>query len=273
MAAGIADLTGIRAKLRRAKEHQNTLKTEFSIWVEQHANTRRFQIRRDSSWYVVTGEPFPQLDIRFCIIAGDLVHNLRSALDHLVWQLVIRDGQEPSRRNEFPICYSQKRFRDDVKFRKNKPKLSVLYGIMVDGDAWTIIEKAQPYVSLLPEENLIGLIGRLSSLDKHRTLYVQMPMVGDIKDAISWSPEAILLEERIGVQALSFEHPTEVVRYRFADNPYPNVQVKGGLPISPTIGEGTEEGYQLDIPMFNNLIGAVTAIVDEVSKLPRVIDV
>ena len=37
-------------------------------------------------------------------MAGDAVHNARSALDHLAWGLVIRDGGAPTRYTAFPIA-------------------------------------------------------------------------------------------------------------------------------------------------------------------------
>ncbi len=273
MVTNIADLTGVRAKLKRAKEHQSVLEAEVDIWGKQQANVRRFKIRCDGLWHIVTCEPLPQPDIRFSIIAGDLIHNLRSALDHLVYQLVLREGQQPSHWNEFPIYESKQRFLEEVKVRKSRPECSFLYGITVDGDAWTIIEKAQPYTSPNPRTDILGIIGRLSILDKHRTLCVQIPFVGDIRKAISWNPDAILLEERIGALTLSLEKPTEVVRYRFADQPNPNMHVQGRLTINPTFGEGDIEGScQFGIGFFNKLINSVASIVDEVSKLPRVIN-
>ena len=270
---GIADLTGIRAKLGRAKEHLTTLRTEFDIWAQQQADTIGFYIERDGPWYTIITKPLNQPPIRFSIIAGDIIHNLRSALDHLVWQLVLRDGQKPSRTNEFPIYESEELFSKEVKFRK-KPERSVLNGITIDGDAWTIIEKAQPYNSP-PHTSPIGVIGQLSNVDKHRTIYMQVPFVGkDIRRAIGWSSEAVLLEERIGDKALSFEKPTEVIRYRFADHPDPNVHVKGSLPLVPTFGQGPiKGGYQMSLGMFSVLVNKVTEIVDEVSNLPRIIDV
>lgn len=274
MATDVADLTGVRAKLRRAKEHHSTLKVEFDVWGKEHADALIFHVRRDGPWYVITANPVPQPDIRFSTIAGDIIHNLRSALDHLVWQLVLRDGHEPSRRNEFPICERKERFFNEVKFRKSKPKLSVLYGITVDGDAWTIIERAQPYHCVPVSLNRVLILGRLSNMDKHRTLCIQMPFVRDINEVIGWSPEAILLEQRVGKIDLSLEEITEVVRYRFADKPYPNVHMKGRLAFYPTFGEGAiEYGCQVTLGYFSILINAVTKIVDDISKLPRVIDV
>lgn len=38
----------------------------------------------------------------FSLLVGDCLHNLRSSLDHLAWQLVRCDGATPSRRTAFP---------------------------------------------------------------------------------------------------------------------------------------------------------------------------
>lgn len=274
MSIGIADLKGVRAKLRRAEEHNRCLVTEFNAWIELYIKASMFNIWRDGVWYVVTVEPFPEPDIRFSTIAGDIIHNLRCALDHLVGQLVLRDGHEPSWRTDFPIYDSQKSFFEEVKFRKSKPEHSVLYGITIDGDAWTIIEGAQPYNSTPFFRSPLRVIKKFSNADKHRTFLPQLANVGNIIDAVGWNPNAILLDQRIGTSSVSFKKKTEVVRYRFADEPNPNVNVKGNLSIEVGFSDGREkDSYHIGFDTFHILIHEVTGIVGKISKLPRVIDV
>jgi len=273
MSIGIADLSGVRAKLRRADEHNRSLISEFNTWIEPQTKSM-FNIWRDGTWYVVSVEPFPEPDIRFSMIAGDIIHNLRCALDHLVCQLVFRDGNEPSWRNEFPIYDTQDIFFNEVKFRKKNPEIGVLHGITVDGDAWTIIEEAQPYKRTHFFESPLRVIKKFSNVDKHRTFLPQLAHTGNIIDTIGWNPDAILLEQRIGTSRLSFEKKTEVVRYRFADKPDPKVHVKGDLPIEVGFSDGREkDSYRLGFRMFHILITEVTGIVNKISKLPRIIDV
>jgi hypothetical protein len=272
MTIGVADLAGVRAKLKRAKEHFGTLESEIKDWAKEQSHTHKFYIRRDGVWHVVTADAFPNPGIRLSIIAGDILHNVRSALDHLITQLVLRDGNEPTKRNEFPICDTPKKFFDEVKFRKKSPELGALYGITVDGDAWAIIEGAQPYAGISSD---LTVIRRLSNMDKHRTLCTQLPIPysRSIAQAIGWNPDAILLEQRFSGAALSLEHVTELVRYRFADQPDPNVHVKGDLPVDPSFGEIVEDGWQVTFRRFNTFINTATSIVDQVSQLPHVIDV
>lgn len=275
MSTSVADLTGVRAKLWRAEEHRRSLIAEWNLWCNQPANLRVCYIRRDGPWYVVTIQPLPQPDIRFSIIAGDIIHNLRCALDHLVYQLVLRDGHKPTRRNEFPIYESEEGFRNEVKSRKRNPEAGVLFGITIDGDAWAIIEKAQPYLSS-PQKSLLAVIGHLSNMDKHRTLCSQISFVGyeAIKHAVGWSHEAILREQRVGAGVLSSEKETEIVRFRFADYPDPKVRMIDKFQIDPTFGEGEiKGGFQVGLGLFRSLIDTVTEITDEISKLPRVVDI
>jgi len=267
MATGIAELVGVRAKLRRAEEHNGTFKTEFGIWAKHQSHGCVFHIRRDDVWHIVLVDPPKQaLDIHLSVILGDLVYNLRSALDHLVWQLVLRDGNEPSDANQFPICDTREGFTKEIDKRKR------LQGITVEGDAWAIVKAAQPYNCVPPESSVLRTIRQLSNMDKHRTVPYYLAFPRDVRNIISWNPDAILFEEKCSGLPLSLEEPTEIIRLRFAKYPNPNVNVKGALTIDPTLGQGPGGGYQVPFAEFPTLIEAVTQIVDEVSRLPRVID-
>jgi len=273
--SGIAHLPGIVAKLARAEEHLNALKTEIAVWGNSHSDLFRFDVRRDGDWQVVIARPFPEPPIHWALIAGDMVQNLRSALDHLIWQLVLRDGHQPSRSNQFPLIDTEQRFLDEVKFRKREPERSVLYGITVDGDAWTIIERAQPYNRPNSRFDSLSVLRRLSNRDKHQTLYVQMafPNIEALADVIGWRPGAILLEQATTVAPLSFKQPTEIVRYRFDGTLDPGVHVKGRLAVAPTVGDDQADGaIQVAIGAFDGWIKRVDGIIAETRKLPRVMD-
>ena len=112
-------------------------------------------------------------------------------------------------------------------------------------------------------------------MDKHRTMYVNsaFPVDDIIRRGVTWHPEARLIEEQISSLPLSFKQPTEVVRFRFADKPDPDVHVQGRFPIDPTLGEPDADGtVQLGIGAFAGLIKMVDGVVDSIRKLPRVTD-
>ncbi|MHB1526922.1 MAG: hypothetical protein ACYCZN_11700 [Candidatus Dormibacteria bacterium] len=106
--------------------------------------------------------------IRFSLIAGDLIQNFRSALDHLAWflvQRIPRDVPLPDdelKRVYFPICDSEGQFDRSVPTK--------LPGV---GDTdLAIISQFQPY--FIGDEgkawHAFRILADLSDHDKHRTL-------------------------------------------------------------------------------------------------------
>jgi hypothetical protein len=95
------DLTGAWAKLDRADEHLATLDSSLSVW--RNSNSRPISGRPNTDntehRFYVSLDVQPPL-VRWGILIGDSVHNLRSALDHPAWQLA---GDAASRTTEFPI--------------------------------------------------------------------------------------------------------------------------------------------------------------------------
>lgn len=102
-------VAGINMKVKRAKEHINNLELLISGF-------------RESKPYEVVRQEEPNGEITFRVkvkaqppqewgaIIGDVIHNLRSSLDYLIWQLVLSNGKTPSKRTGFPICDNAKKF-------------------------------------------------------------------------------------------------------------------------------------------------------------------
>src|SRR5439155_21053237 len=71
---------------------------------EPYAVIGEYQLDRpDGQHYVFRVRIFEEPDPRWGLIAGDFVHNIRSALDYLAWQLVILNGKRPNSAVQFPI--------------------------------------------------------------------------------------------------------------------------------------------------------------------------
>jgi hypothetical protein len=90
----------------------------------------------DARAYVFSAIGETELPSRFAVLAGEVIHHLRSCLDHVVTQLVRVEGGTPDHRTEFPIC----RTREAFEVAKQRGK--------VDGLSVTVlnqIEAAQPY--------------------------------------------------------------------------------------------------------------------------------
>jgi len=162
-------LSSARLKIDRAKEHFNNLgsaintrsaeKADKPISTEFDPNGRSFKLPQDSGDHL----------LHWSLIAGDVFHNLRSALDHLVLQLALANGTSLAAASEFtffPVCMSGREFRNTT--RQLKPHLS--------RSALADIKTLQPYSTanaMKPaEHNVLYIISKLDNIDKHRMLLV-----------------------------------------------------------------------------------------------------
>jgi hypothetical protein len=82
-------LIGCRWKLQQAWRHLQAIDADIAAFLER-------------------GEDEPPIYLG--VVVGDFLHNLRCTLDHLVWQLVLLNGAEPSYRNYFPIVNTPEAF-------------------------------------------------------------------------------------------------------------------------------------------------------------------
>src|SRR4051812_24006577 len=100
----MADLSGVLAKLDRAEEHR----LEFDDLVEEYVGGEPYTIYSDydpaPGWHTLRWQALrePPLE-RLGLVFGDMISNLRTTLDYLVWQLVLAAGQRPGRRTSFPV--------------------------------------------------------------------------------------------------------------------------------------------------------------------------
>lgn len=155
-------LRGPLLKLARAKKHFATLreggeaflKTEPWGWreeVEDYAGRKReYEVY---AW--VNEEPSVELGL----IAGDVVQNLRAALDQLIWGNSAGDKRD--NQTAFPIYVTQAEYRSGAPAK--------IKGISESG--LPFIEKWQPFQwGARASEHPLAMLQRLSNTDKHRTL-------------------------------------------------------------------------------------------------------
>jgi hypothetical protein len=110
----------------------------------------------------------PPLDPSVALMVGDCIHNVRSAFDHLAYQLALKHS--PSRvaewenRIQFPIYLDEKRFNSFVD-KKVAPFISAT--------ALAEIKQLQPYwPGNDGADDIIWAISQLDVIDKHRLLVI-----------------------------------------------------------------------------------------------------
>jgi len=155
-------LDGVKAKLDRADALIADLRDRV-LPIEEAATA---SIRRDScdneSRLVYRVTEIPPISPGVGVLAGDVLHNLRSALDHLAWQLVLFDGGQPNEDTSFPILTSPPRRPLTIKPGISNPAIIAA------------LTEAQPFSEARhghdPHDDALELVRVLNNYDKHRLL-------------------------------------------------------------------------------------------------------
>jgi hypothetical protein len=156
----------IRLKIERASKHIADLTAVCKSFIDSTPYTIGRETDQATGYYhfKVTNVQAPPPEVG--LIAGDAIHNLRSALDHLAWHLVLANGNTPSRQTCFPIFDSAAKYQamDARKVRG-----------MSQG-AIDAIDAAKPYQG---GNEALHTLHLLDIADKHHSLLVTLVAVGE----------------------------------------------------------------------------------------------
>lgn len=185
-------LDGCRAKLVRAQETLDALEREAATYLSKDQPLLRLEKQHMNGGleyvFVAYGDPNPPL--RFSVITGEIVHHMRSSLDHLVHALVTRNGEHPTRQHQFPICSTEKAFKQACQRGQIND---------VGATARKLIQNVQPFTTPTPDDTVLYVVSQYDNADKHRLLVV-VTAVGYLGETITiGTNEAIAeTEERKG---------------------------------------------------------------------------
>lgn len=160
-------LDGIREKLTRGEEHLETLDFEITQLFAQPnppgSSIRAKVDQEDSSWVITIVETDP-LPIRLGVLVGDVLHNFRSALDQLVFELAFMDtGGTEIETTQFPAS------RCLANFNGLRVQQRLLSGLTTRHRA--TIKRFQPYRGWDGDgPHPLALLDDLSNDDKHRVV-------------------------------------------------------------------------------------------------------
>ena len=172
-------LEAIYAKIERADRGLRTLRTDMERFCErQRVAQKRSQQTNPDGKSVDTVEAWladpEETPIEWSIRIGEIVYNLRSSLDHLVWQLVLDNGEKPSRRNAFPIVWEESDWGNIAEDRlrnvscENMKKIRALQPF---GGGWGL-----PF-----NVNAFRELDYLCNVDKHRHLNLVCTTLSGLK--------------------------------------------------------------------------------------------
>ena len=159
------NLVGIHAKLRRAEHQIQKINDEADTLCKKVSQGIARDLCGDDEQVWSYRNETPEAPVGWSILIGEILYNLRSTLDHLVWQLVLNNEQRPGRHNEFPIAKDHQDWqREEIRTLKgvsqrHKAKIGYL----------------QPFTGgiYLPfDVSMLKVLDTLSNIEKHRHLVV-----------------------------------------------------------------------------------------------------
>jgi hypothetical protein len=166
-----ASFAGINEKLKRADQNILNLQGEVSLFFQKCKYPVMPKINDKEHGKAVQYFKKLTIPLRFSVLSGEIVHHLRSCLDHIVWEFseeAYRTG-ENSRYIEFPILHTR-------PSPKNKP---TVYDRKIKGvtnaAALKLIGELQPYDRPYPTSDPLFIINAMDITDKHRELVITRP--------------------------------------------------------------------------------------------------
>jgi hypothetical protein len=161
-------------KFWRADAQFNQLWEEIGTFIEGDAYAAGKYFDTQAQQYVFRGRVIKEPLEHWPVLIGECLHNFRSALDSLAWELARTPPDDPPRGTTFPI------FRSAGDYRNLWSARSGYYatrGMPVEAQA--IIEDAQPYQrGNAADGHPLWVLHSLSNEDKHRTFHLAGAALG-----------------------------------------------------------------------------------------------
>lgn len=184
-------LDGCWAKIERAKEHRDALDEYIRKTFSVNDNCPAFGFKFDTKTgedvlYISRLPRTSRIERRVGVLLGDTFHDLRSALDHLTWQLAHwnTNGQiRYPKKVQFPISETPTQFA--------KAETEALGEVHPNHRA--IIDRFQAYRRLKSggfrtiRNHPLTLLKQFSDTDKHRILSTVVMPTKDIRSASRFS--------------------------------------------------------------------------------------
>jgi hypothetical protein len=160
------EFAGIHEKLKRANEDIGNLNTEIIRFIDTgeypvlpHADYERML-------EAIAYHKKRIVPPRFSVLAGEIVHHLRSCLDHIVWHFSSPSSrvEQGHRKFEFPVFYDDPISKEKMPLYEGKIK-----GI-TNSRVRKLINDFQPYKTSDPSDSNLLILHNMDIWDKHREL-------------------------------------------------------------------------------------------------------
>lgn len=235
-------LFGCQLKLDRAYEHTEALYQAVDAFIRRDPYETALEPEIEAGQYLAVMKVRDAPPLWWSVLIGDIVHNLRSALDHLAYQLVVANGKRPQK-SAYPI-FSEDPFAPDASERALETWQTMTKGIHPDDIA--TIKETQPYGRRnLGDLHPLLVLNRLSNRDKHRELQLTASVLVGSRFEFTAVQDCELGETKFGHHG-AFEHGTVVATcsvLRFTGN-NPKVNMQAALAYGVAFAEGSPTGLE-----------------------------
>src|SRR6202043_4064084 len=101
-------LDGCWAKIDRANENITNLQAAIAARFQPYIIAGNVNHETKECVFVANAKTIP---LRLSVLAGEIIHHLRSSLDHLICALVLQQSNVVNLRHAFPVCLDEKDFK------------------------------------------------------------------------------------------------------------------------------------------------------------------
>jgi|SRR5579864_426105 len=248
------------SKTERAYHQLKTLEAKVGPFFADNPYPIRHEFNAECTecrFYISVTKPLPQRE--WGLIIGDCIHNARSALDHLIWELSeIFSGPAPTDTDtQFPIYDAPHPTMPFSLRAERRIKRLPVY-------AQALVEQLQPYRAPNIMEHPLWLCRHLDDIDKHKLIPVVIGVVNE--PGFSWSGP--LDFEIAKVLTGPFEDGTEIgfVRFRTPISPS-EVQMHSYFTVVEALSESAPR-YVRSRHTLRRILHHVTRIIDVFEAFP-----
>ncbi len=265
-------------KLDRAQTHLNTIHASALKFSEGELRDSLRVSKPDLSnggTQLLRWEGVVQPDPTLGAMLGDFVHNVRSALDQLVWRLVLANWRKARHTHtQFPTSETDGKWRDDVTHRSADRGLAPTHGL--SEQALALVMDYQPFRlgKKRRSKHTLLTLTQLSNEDKHRTLHVAA-VLGTRGFSIWFEPRGYLSlgQVKYATQGRPIENGAEVARVRLlAGSAWPppeDVQVHMQFSQGVDIGFYVEDRLAITVGGLPAILSAARSLSFQALFLPE----
>ena len=193
------------------------------------------------------------------LLAADLVHNARVALDHIAARLKDHFGGNP-RQGGFPVCETDENWKERTVNRGNRSPLHDLDQVAVD-----LIYAEQPLHEQEPDADPLVVLNRLDNDDKHELLHPAF-VYTDVSQGLELieivEPALVVGSTNEWLPGQPLEDGTQIATFMVRGEPNGVIKARYNARLGFATGD-----VRSDRTSFTGLIDRVRGIADKAAQL------